>query len=62
MGLLSLVLLRVDVEGLALHHERLDRLPGGAVDPAEDDVHLVLLDELRRLLGRDVVVGRRATS
>ena len=58
IGLLPLVLLRVDVERLALHHDRaLDRLPRGAVDAAEDDVDLVLLDELPRDLGRDLVVG-----
>ena len=57
VGLLPLVLLGVDVERLALHHDRpLDRLPGGAVDAAEDDVDLVLLDELPGDLGRDLVV------
>ena len=39
IGLLPLVLLRVDVERLALDHGRaLDGLPRGAVDAAEDDV------------------------
>src|SRR5581483_8218573 len=35
----------------------LDRLPRGAVDAAEDDVDVILLDELPRDLGRDLVVG-----
>ncbi len=57
VGLLTLVLLRVDVERLALDHGRaLDGLPRRAVDAAEDDVDLVLLDELRRALGRRSVV------
>ena len=49
IGLLPLVLLGVDVEGLALDDRRaLDRLPRRAVDAAEDDVDPVLLDELPR--------------
>ena len=59
VGLLPLVLLGVDVERLALDDGRaLDRLPRGAVDAAEDDVDLIVLDELRRLGGCDGVVGR----
>jgi hypothetical protein len=42
-----------------LDHDRaLDRLPRRAVDAAEDDVDPVLLDELRRDGGCDLVVGR----
>ena len=49
VGLLPLVLLGVDVERLALDDGRpLDGLPRGAVDPAEDDVDAVLLDQLPR--------------
>ena len=58
-ALLPLVLLGVDVERLALDDGRaLDGLPRRAVDAAEDDVDVVLLDELRRLGFRDGVVGR----
>ncbi len=50
VGLLPLVLLGVDVERLALDDDRLlDRLPRRAVDAAEDDVDLVVLDELPAL-------------
>jgi hypothetical protein len=59
IGLLPLVLLGVDVERPALDDGRaLDGLPRGAVDPAEDDVDVIVLDQLRRLGGRDGVVGR----
>ena len=45
--LLALVLLRVDVQRVALLDRRaLDGLASGAVDAAEDDVDLLLLDEL----------------
>ena len=58
IGFLSFVLLRVDVERPALHDRRpLDGLPRGAVDAAEDDIDVILLDELRRFGGRDDVVG-----
>src|SRR5207245_1017209 len=47
VALLSLVLLRVDVKRLALHYNRtLDGLPRGAVDPTEDHIDMILLDEL----------------
>ena len=47
VGLLSLVLLRVDVERLALHDRGgLDGLPRRAEDATEDHVDLILLDEL----------------
>ena len=47
VALLALVLLRVDVERLALIDRRaLDGLAGGAVDAAEDDVDPLLFDEL----------------
>ena len=59
VGLLSLVLLGIDVERLALHHGRsLDGLPSGAVDAAEDDVDPILLDELSRHGRGDGIVGR----
>jgi hypothetical protein len=60
VALLPLVLLRVDVERLALHDGgALDRLPRGAVDAAEDHIDPVLPDELGGLGGRDTV--RRGT-
>jgi hypothetical protein len=47
VALLTLVLLRVDVEGLAIHHGgTLDGLPRRAVDAAEEHIDVVLLDEL----------------
>ena len=57
VGLLPLVLLGVDVEGLAFDDRRaLDRLARRAVDAAEDDIDPVLLDELpRRCRGQLVV-------
>ena len=59
VALLALVLLRVDVERLALHDGRtLDGLPRGAEDATEDDVDLIVLDELGRHRARDGVVGR----
>ena len=59
IGLPALVLLRVDVERLALDHGlALDGLPRGAEDAAEDDVDVVLLDQLGSHRGRRGVVGR----
>ena len=59
VAFLPLVLLRVDVERLALHDGRaLDGLPRGAVDAAEDHIDAILLDELRRLGCRHGIVGR----
>ena len=59
MALLALVLLRVDVERLALIDRRaLDGLAGGAVDAAEDDVDALLFDELGGCGFGSAVVGR----
>ena len=44
---LSLVLLWVNVELLAIHYSRtLDSLPRGAINATEDHIDLILLDEL----------------
>src|SRR5207248_10160646 len=56
--LLSLVLLRIDVELLALHHSRtLDRLPHRAVDATDDHIDVILLNELRCLDLPDAICG-----
>ena len=58
IGFLAFVLLGVDVERLAFGHRwLLDRLPGRAEDPAEDDVDAVLVDQLLRRGRGDRVVG-----
>ena len=53
---LSLVLLWVDVELLAICYSRtLDGLPGRAIDAPEDHVYMILLDELRSFGFRDAI-------
>jgi hypothetical protein len=47
IAFLALVLLRVDVQGLPVNHGgTLDGLPRRAVDPTEDHIHAILLNEL----------------
>src|SRR5439155_27138134 len=53
----ALVVRRVDVDLLLLGGDRADRIPHRAGDRADDDVHLVALDQLSRLLDADLRIG-----
>ena len=57
--LLTLVLHRVEQQAVVLLEDRQDRLPRHRRPAAEDHRHLVLLEQLARLLGEERPVGRR---